>query len=75
MAVVWVKRRLAQGRVSMSAAPSETQSAMAARQAVTVRRPSPDSPATYTRARTSPKSATTAPSRVRPFGTAMSRTP
>jgi hypothetical protein len=46
MAVVWVKRRLAQGRVSMSAAPPETQEAMAWRHAVMVRRPSPDSPAT-----------------------------
>ena len=55
----------------MSAAPAETQSAMAARQAVMVRRPSPDSPATYTRAGTCPQSATTAPSRVRRVGTGI----
>ena len=74
MAVVWLKRRLAHGRVSMSAEPPETPEAMAWRQAVMVRRPSPDRPTTYTRAGTWPRSATTAPSAVRREGRATGAT-
>ncbi len=46
MAVVWAKRSRDPAGESMSAAPPQAQAAMASRQAVIVRRPSPASPAT-----------------------------